>query len=483
MSEPVEGGPFSIGIIGAGFTGSLLAAHLARAARGPLRVVLIERRGAFGPGLAYSTNEAGHLLNVRAGNMSAFPDDPDHFIRWLENRYGSEKKSENSGLSFATRRDYGAYVAEILDEATQKSGPVQVERIYGEAVGLTPAPGVVRLLLDGHRHVDVRRAALCTGHLPPLPPPGLSLDVLGSKRYVSDPWAEGALDSIDRDARVVVVGSGLTMVDAALTLLSKGHRGDILALSRRGLLPVVHAPISPFDGGTPQSGFPTTVREILAVLRADAARAEAAGIGWRSAFDSLRPWHHKIWRSLSLEEKRRFLRHARPYWDVHRHRMAPAVADRIADLRRNERLSVLAGRLVSVESTADGLTATVRVRGGGEWSVEAGALINCSGPSSDYYRARDPVVQAALEQGLARPDPLNLGLDVTAEGALIGVDGKPSRHLFAFGPLAKAPFFEMTAAPELRVQCAEAAKRFIAAAEDARTGGPVSEPRTPAAVF
>jgi uncharacterized NAD(P)/FAD-binding protein YdhS len=460
---------FSIGIVGAGFTGSLLAAHLARQARGPLRIALIERRGEFGPGLAYSTKDAGHLLNVRAGNMSAFPDDPDHFIRWLAKRDGGKAAHGSSGLTFATRRDYGAYVAEVLDEATQNSAYAQVERIYGEAVALTPVPDGVRLQLDGLRYVDVRRAALCTGHLPPLPPPALGLDVLNSSRYVPDPWDEQAFDSIDKDARVIVLGSGLTMVDVVLTLLSKGHRGDILALSRRGLVPSAHELVSPFDSSLAYGGFPATVRELLRALRRDAARAEATGAGWRSAFDALRPYHHKIWRGLSLDEKRRFLRHVRPYWDIHRHRMAPDAARRIAELQVEERLTVRAGRLAAASLTADGLTVTVRSRGGAPaWSVEATALINCSGPSSDYYRARDPIVQAVLEQGLARPDPLNLGLDVTPEGALIGVDGLPSRHLFAFGPLSKAPFYEMTAVPELRGQCADAARRFVAAAEDAQ---------------
>jgi uncharacterized NAD(P)/FAD-binding protein YdhS len=375
----------------------------------------------------------------------------------------------SSGLTFATRRDYGAYVAEVLDEATQNSAYAQVERIYGEAVALTPVPDGVRLQLDGLRHVDVRRAALCTGHLPPLPPAGVGLDVLGSDRYVADPWDEAALERIDKDARVIVLGSGLTMVDVVLTLLSKGHRGDILALSRRGLLSSPHADVSPFVSGLLRDGFPDTVRALLQALRRDAAQAEATGVGWRSAFDALRPYHHKIWRSLSLNEKRRFMRHLRPYWDIHRHRMAPQVAWRVDELLDNERLSIRAGRLDGASLTADGLTATVRPRGGAPaWSVEATALINCSGPSSDYYRARDPIVQAVLEQGLARPDPLNLGLDVTPEGALIGMDGLPSRHLFAFGPLSKAPFYEMTAVPELRSQCADAARRFVAAAEDAQ---------------
>lgn len=468
MSEAYSIDAYSIGIVGAGFTGALLAAHLARQARGPLRIALIERRGAFGPGLAYSTKDAGHLLNVRASNMSAFPDDPDHFIRWLAKRDGGKAAHGSTGLVFATRRDYGAYIAEVLDEATQNSAFAQVERVYGEAVALTPVPNGVRLQLDGLRHIDVRQVALCTGHLRPLPPSGLGLDVLNSDRYVPDPWDERAFDHLDKDARVIVLGSGLTMVDVVLTLLSKGHRGDILALSRRGLLPSPHADIAPFVSGLLRDGFPDTVRSLLLALRRDAARAEALGLGWRSAFDALRPYHHKIWRGLSLTEKRRFIRHVRPYWDIHRHRMAPQVARRIEELLADERLSVRAGRLDNVALTTDGLTATVRPRGGGPtWSVEATALINCSGPSSDYYRARDPIVQVALEQGLARPDPLNLGLDVTSEGALIGVDGRASRHLFAFGPLSKAPFYEMTAVPELRTQCADAARRFVAAAEDA----------------
>lgn len=333
-----------IGIVGAGFTGSLLAAHLAREARTPMEILLIERRGRFGPGLAYSTDDANHLLNVRAANMSAFPDDPDHFLRWLARRNGESARENAVKLRFASRRDYGVYVADVLEQATAAAAPgVRLQRISGEAVGLTPIPGGVRLLLDGLRHLDVQQAALCTGHLPPLPPPGVSIDVLASDRYIADPWEEGALARIGRDARALILGSGLTMVDVVLSLIAGGHRGDILALSRRGLLPTDHADIQPFASQLDPRNFPTTTRGLFRALRREAARAEMEGAGWRSAFDALRPYHHRLWCGLSLDERRRFMRHARSYWDTHRHRMAPEAARRIADLRASGQLSVRAG--------------------------------------------------------------------------------------------------------------------------------------------
>lgn len=462
----------AIAIVGAGFTGSVLAAHLLRGAETPTVVHLIEGGGCHGTGLAYSTSNGGHLLNVRAYNMSAFPDDPRHFLRWLWSRENEGKDGPAadsavppSGHAFVSRALYGEYIKDVLARAEAEApSHARLRLIRGEAVDVHPEDGRVQVRLGDGRRLTVDAAALCIGHFPPSPPcldSATAGEAFASDRFIRDPWDLGAIDRIDRDAPVMILGTGLTMVDTVLSLLDQGHRGPVTAVSRRGLLPVRHKEVRPYKSFLHPDVMPSTVLDVMIALKADARRAEAEGYDWRSAFDALRPHHHRLWAHLPIEERRRFLRHARPFWEVHRHRMAPEVADRIEAALADGRLSVLAGRLRDVALTGTGLEIQVAGRGGPLHRLTAGALINATGTNCDYGRIRHPLVRALLDQGLARPDPLRLGLDVTETGALIGTDGQPASRLFALGPVSKAPFWEMTAVPELRGQCAQAAEMLL----------------------
>ena len=449
-----------IAIVGAGFTGSVLAAHLLRCAEEPTSIHLIERAPNVGTGLAYSTPNSAHVLNVRAYNMSAYPDDPRHFLRWLWAQDDGEAVPP-SGHAFVSRARYGGYIQDVLREA-QADAPhhVSLTIVQAEAVDLAhDSTGGVRLRLGSGVSLAADMAVLCVGNFAPSPPPVPAPEVFASDRFVATPWDWPALAAIDRDAPVLILGTGLTMVDTVLSLENQGHRGPIVALSRRGLLPAVHEETRPFKCFVHPQVMPHTVLDVLIALKADVRRARAAGLDWRSAFDALRPYHHLIWKHLPLEERRRFLRHARPYWEVHRHRMAPEVAARIEALRANGRLTIRAGRLRDLRLTPSGVEATVRARGadGATWTREVGAIINATGTECDFGRINHPLVRALLQRGLAQPDPLHLGLDVTEDGALIGEDGTPSDRLFALGPISRPPFWEMTAVPELRSQCAKAA--------------------------
>ncbi|ALJ37067.1 hypothetical protein D9623_15655 [Azospirillum brasilense] len=456
----------SIAIVGAGFTGSILAAHLLRKAEEPTRIHLIERAGTLGTGLAYSTDSAAHLLNVRAYNMSAYPDDPRHFLRWLWAKdLGGDVPP--SGHAFVSRRLYGAYIQDVLREA-QAEAPAHVtlDTVRAEVVDAAvdgSADGGVRLRLTSGESLAVDRAVLCVGHFPPSPPRIAAPEVFASERFIGDPWNREAVAAIDPDTPVLILGTGLTMVDVVLSLENQGHRGPTLALSRRGLLPTTHLETRPFKSFVHPQTMPGTVLDVLIALKADVRRAREEGLDWRAAFDSLRPFHPLIWKHLPLEERQRFLRHARPYWEVHRHRMAPEVAARIDALRESGQLTIRAGRLQSLTPTSDGVEATVRARGAEDtlWTRTVGAIVNATGTECDFGRIRHPLMHALLQQGLARPDPLRLGLDVTEEGALVGEGGAVSDRLFALGPVSRAPFWEMTAVPELRSQCADAALALV----------------------
>lgn len=454
-----------IAIVGAGFTGSILAAHLLRNAERPTAVHLIEGGDRHGAGVAYSTPNGAHLLNVRAYNMSAFPDDPRHFLRWLWSRDG-DGHVPPSGHAFVSRALYGSYIQDVLAEAAASAPPqARLSLIRGEAVDVLPDGGHAQVRLGDGRRLTVDAVALCIGNFPPSPPclgTATAEQAFAGDRFIGDPWDGPAIAGIDRDAPVVILGTGLTMVDTVVSLLDQGHRGPVTAVSRRGLLPLRHQETRPFTSFLHPETMPGTVLDVLIALKADARRAEAAGFDWRSAFDALRPHHHRIWARLPMEERRRFLRHARPFWEVHRHRMAPSVADRIDRARSDGQLRILAGRLTDVVPRDDGLDIHVTDRGGaGRRVLPAAALVNATGTNCDYGRIRHPLVRSLLNRGLARPDPLRLGLDVTETGAVIGTDGRAADRIFALGPVSKAPFWEMTAVPELRGQCMDAARRLL----------------------
>lgn len=442
----------TIAIVGAGFSGTLLALHLLRRCPEPARVVLIERNSQFGRGQAYSTGNPSHLLNVPAARMSAFHDQPGHFVAWLRRQPEGEALI---GQGFVPRRLFGAYVRHLLNEEVRRpetDGRLELQR--GDVLGLAHTDAGLTLALDGRRWLAADMAVLAIGNFPPEPPPGAASGLLDSPLYRADPWAPEALSGLDPDAAVLLIGTGLTTVDAVVSLLDQRHRGPIQALSRRGLLPRRHAPAGTPAPVIPATSLPSTLVELTHLVRTETRRATARGDDWRPVIDRLRPFTQDVWQAFPADDKARFLRHLRPGWDVHRHRMAGPVADRIAAARASGQLRIAAGRIQALQEKAGQVVLTYRRRGdGAPLTLTAARLVNCSGPGCDHDRIAHPLVRCLLANGLARPDPLRLGLDVTATCAVRDGRGAISRRLFAVGPVTKPVFWEMTAVPDIRRQC------------------------------
>jgi uncharacterized NAD(P)/FAD-binding protein YdhS len=464
----VTGRERRIGIVGAGFTGTLLAVHLMRLAKQPTHLFLMERRGDFGRGVAYSTANDAHLLNVRVFNMSAYPDDPKHFLRWLWARDDPSSPAQAippSGHAFVSRGLYGTYIHEQFGEAVRGSAePVTCSTLADDVVDLRRRRGggfVLRLACSSEIEVD--QVALCIGNFPPARPGGVSDEAASSPFHIGDPWDGRAVEAIPPDAPVLILGTGLTTADLLISLNRSGHRGPVTALSRRGLLPSIHQEARSYpsyiESHIGDGAEPLAAAGLLRLIREEVRRGTADGYNWRSVIDALRPHLRHLWMRLPEVERRRFLRHARPYWEVHRHRMAPQVAQLLDAERRSGRLTVLAGRLRSLTPESSGLKPVITPRGNGSVrELPPAWVINCSGPACDYARIGHPLVRSLLDGGLARPDALGLGLDVTPEGIVIGADGGATEGLYALGPVTRGTFWEITAVPELRVQCADVAK-------------------------
>ncbi|MEI9902303.1 MAG: FAD/NAD(P)-binding protein [Hyphomicrobium sp.] len=461
MPDP---GACDIIVIGGGASGALLAIQLLRIAEPRLRVTLIERRAEVGRGLAYGSAQPMHLLNVRGGNMSAHPDAPDHFLDWVDaNRI--EGVTGTGKFRFVPRLAFGAYLdGELQSLASLPANRNRYRHVRGEAMALDRTVHGIDVTLADGRHVGGDVAVLATGFAPPQSPR------LPHALRAYAPIDAAAFANVDN---VLILGTGHSAIDHIQSLLAAGYRGHITALSRRGLLPAVHRPIAPASieaGDIPLGG---SLGEVWRWFRDRADAAEREGSDWRAILDGLRPHAHVLWRSLAETDRRRFLRHARAWWDVRRHRMAPSVAASLQELVDSGRLGIIAGHVLAVTPLGEGpgtLEVVYRRRGeGARHTLRVGAIIDCTGFSLDVGTSNDPLVRNLLAHGLARPDPLGLGFEVGSDSQLIQADGSAARDLFAVGPITRGAFWETVGIPDIRGQCARLAAHL---ARDVIAPGP-----------
>jgi len=451
----------TIVVIGGGFSGTAVAAQLLRRGR-PAHVVLVNRFGPIGRGVAYGTALEAHRLNVPAGAMSALPDDPDHFVRWARTRHDAIRPE-----SFVSRRLYGEYLESLLREAEQHAvRGARLERLVGVARDVEPrARGGANVVFAGAR-LAADRVVLALGNYSPANPPAVGGEFYESARYVRDPWIRGSLDAVRPDESVLLLGTGLTMMDIALDLAARGARLPLFAVSRHGLVPRAHAlrPPSPSADALPPGldGPPRTVVRYARAIRRHARAHARKGGDWRDVLAALRPLTPELWSGLTLAERARFLRHVRPWWDVHRHRAPPETASAVEKMLVSGDLSVRAARILGYRPVAGEVEVTLRPRGAADSvRIHVQRVVNATGPSTDVRRIGDPLLDALLARGLLRPDPLALGLETASDLALLDSDGRPSRWLYLVGPLLKAGYWEATAVPELREHAARIAERFL----------------------
>ncbi len=435
-------------IIGGGASGVLLAYQLLQRSTPDFRITLIEKRPEVGRGLAYHTGNPEHVLNVRVANMSALPDEPDHFWRWLTSREGVPPPCPDP-YCFVPRRIYGDYIADLLMTSKGRSTH-RLSIVQGTCVDVSESSGEVTVRLEDGRFYVGDIAVLATGH-----------DVRSCSPGYADPWVLPSSAGIDPDATILILGTGLTMVDYVQSVIQDGHRGPIVAVSRRGLLTKPHRRVDPIRIEEADVPFGAGISHLLRWFRGRVGAHVAKGGDWRSVIDGLRPYTQRLWRELPPASKRRFLEHARAWWDVHRHRMAPEVEARIMDVLCAGRLTVMAAKVAGIEPNEAGARVRYRRRGQSEvLSMQVGAIVDCTGIVKDPLASANPAVRSLFERGLARVDPLHIGIETAADGAIVNQDGAPSRRLFAVGPLTRAAFWEIIAIPDIRNQCAELAAKL-----------------------
>jgi uncharacterized NAD(P)/FAD-binding protein YdhS len=431
-----------VAIVGGGFSGCTVAAQLARTAPESTSLALFED-GPLARGAAYGTRHGEHLLNTRAAAMTAFPEDPEHFVRWLHGRAQPHE--------FVSRRVYGDYLESIARETFARPDfervEARVEKVEANAQG-----GYDVRTGDG-RVVHAKAVVLAVGHAPPATD-FLPAAMTASDRFVSDPWR---FDYRSVEGDVLLIGSGLTALDAVSALRTGGHRGNIDVVSRHGRFPQTHVdtPV-PYDA-TPLLDAGDT-RRLVRSFRQCLATAAERGYDWRSVVDAIRPHSEALWRRLPKAEQFRFDRHLRGRWELRRHRAPQAVTDALDAYREAGRLHVFAGRIREY----DGKIVTIALSGGGNASVEPRWIVNCTGPARGGAALDRAPLSELRRSGALSPSASGRGVAVDGMLHPVAAEGHAVAGLFVVGPLAGGSSFESTAVPELRDQARTAASAVVA---------------------
>ncbi len=442
-----------VAVIGGGFTGAALAYHLARLlGPGAAKIVVYEPRAVLGGGVAYDTDEPVHRINVPAARMTLVPGDDEHFQRWLVETGALRDDLDATtadGHVFARRSAFGRYVSSQLQPLVA-AGAIEHRRSRVRAV--TEAEGGEwRITADDGSELWADRLVLATSHPSPQPPAALDTVLAGHDRYIPDATLPAALSSIRPDDRVLVVGTGLTAADVIATLDAAGHRGLVTAVSRRGLRSRGHN-LSPQDPFGDFVDLPSrSARALLRRVRRTLAEAEASGVTWHAVFDRLRGQGGDIWRALPVAERRRIVRFLRPYWDVHRFRIAPQVEAAI-DRRKAAGTFVLhAASIAGVTRQGDGeIAVTFRPRHGREpFEGRYDAVVVTTGPGHRSILASQPFLEGLVRAGVLQPDSVGLGIAVDEQSRAIRPDGRTAKIPFIAGPLARGTFGELMGLPQV----------------------------------
>jgi uncharacterized NAD(P)/FAD-binding protein YdhS len=454
-----------IAIVGGGCSGLLVAVQLLKLRyRG--RITIVEPRSKLGRGLAYSTQFDEHLLNVPAGKMSALPESPDHFLRWLT----ANNFPGATPATFAPRRVYGEYLDDVLRAEMRAGDGPNLRHVCAEVVDIDADADGARLTLSDQSTLRAEKVVLAVGNPASCQRPDASMRSLDGgleerleERWQHSPWIGDALRVRFADERILLLGMGLTAVDSVLALHSQSTLCQTYMISRRGIPPQVHNLRLP-------TSMPPAFREggnlrlMFRELRAQIGVMREQDLCWRVAIDSLRPVSNEMWGSLSITDRKRFLRHLKTYWEAHRHRMAPEIRQRMDRYRAEGRVHAIAGRLRETSASGKAIRARIALRQGGERMLEIDRIVSCTGIQENYNESPRGLIRLLIGKGIASANDLGIGFRADRHGALVDAGMRASSVFFTLGPPRRGDLFETTAVPEIRIQAKALAVRLTHAA-------------------
>jgi uncharacterized NAD(P)/FAD-binding protein YdhS len=441
----------TIAIIGGGFTGAALAVHLRQDLRLPpqARVLIVEPRKDIGRGLAYDTVDPAHRINVPAEKMTLVPDLATDFADYTD-RVALHTTDRaiigRDGLPYPTRSAFGDYVVSkvqpLLAGGRLEHWRTRIRSVQKQADGY-------RLVGDDGRAESVDLVVIAVSHPAPSVPSNLRA-FRDDEKFIADVTIEGALAPIDKDDRVLIVGNGLTSADVVASLALRGHRGKITSISRRGLRSRGHGPAGQESFGNFLQDPAMTALGLLREIRRSIRQAEAQGLTWHSVLDAVRAQGQALWQKLPLRERIRIVRHLRPFWDVHRFRIAPQVEDAVNEAIAQGRLDVLAASVASATKTDAGYQVSLRNRHRRSLrSIDVDSIVVTTGPAHGDVLEGQDFLRALKAEGVLKACPTGLGIACDRQSHAISANGEASPDILVAGPLARGTFGELMGLPQV----------------------------------
>lgn len=458
--------PQTVAILGGGFSGAAVAYHLALGGREHADIFVFEPRESIGKGLAYDTADPSHRINVPATRMSLLPDDPDHFARWVEQQAvvaDDPDAARPNGDVYPRRGVFGAYVHDQLSSLLQ-SGAVRHAR--AEVRSVTKIGDRWQVTASNGETVIADVVVIATTHPAPSAPLRLAHALAQHPRFIADPLEPRCLDVIRPQDRVLIVGNGLTSADVIASLTRRGHRGGLVSVSRRGLRSRGHAPLTQEPFGDFLNPPAKTALELLVRIRAAIRDAGKSGLTWHAVIDQVRMCGQEIWSHLPVHERRQVVRHLRPYWDVHRFRIAPQVEDVIDTALAEGRLQVERAGIGAVRTFSETIFVTLAGRGAPVQELAFDAVVVTTGPAHGQIFGQSDWLRQLAADGHVHLDPTGLGLACNARSQALDTKGEPDKSLLIAGPLARGYFGELMGLPQVSEHAVLVAQTVMDAISD-----------------
>jgi uncharacterized NAD(P)/FAD-binding protein YdhS len=439
----------NIAVIGGGLSGTLLTYYLLEEDAIPMTIFLFEKDyQQFGRGIAYRSSNDGQLLNVPASKMNFYGQQEGTFYQWLCNKITDENKP--APMDFVERAWFGSYLKELFEHRSASTRNIKLRLITDEVVDIVKDEDTLRLFTESNHEYRASYAVLANGILPPADPFKISTDIKLSGLYQSNPWSFKYLQQIKENDHVMLIGTGLTMLDHAVSLLKSNKNLSITALSRRGFLPLPHANYDAYNFPDYNVVPCEDISELYRSVRAYYDENKKYGLEWRCLIDKIRLQVPELWQALNSESKKRFIRHLKPYWEIHRHRAPQQILQLLTKAANEGRFKLLKGRVNQVQfvnATTLQLTVCNSQR---STSIETNYLLNSTGLQNNIRLTADHLLRSLMKRGHMHPDINGLGIEVDEHGALFCTHGK--KNIFSLGALRRAAEFECTAAKEIGEQ-------------------------------
>jgi len=445
-------------IAGGGFSGALVAIQLSRMAENDASISLVNTKYPVAKGVAYSTALDAHLLNVRAGRMSPFPDEPDHFVDWLHTRAQySDIDMEELKLKFIPRKTYGNYLAELLKNEIKNHNRIKI--IDDEVIDLIHDEEQHIVVLRNHFPLVADKVILATGnHLPGYPFP-YNTGFINSNFYVHDPWQSNLFSKNSSDEKVLLVGSGLTMVDVFLTARKANFHGKLIVVSRNGLLPAPHSLPGRFSFDEDFEN--KDLQQLFLIVKRNLQRAYSGEGSFDEALDGIRKNIHSLWKNFSQADQKKFLRHLRSYWNIARHRIPESIHAELMEAVKKGEVEIISGRIMGTNYNQEKAIITIQTKKREEKKLYVTSVINCTGPQLDFLKIRSPLVTNLIQRKFVTVHPLRLGIRADNEFRVIQPNGESSRFLFVIGSALTGELWESVAVNELRQQAQQIATAIL----------------------